>query len=83
MKITLSDKAVCFIPNPGMTTVVVSMVTRHITLCYENYAFRQSRLFHSELWNDYSSGVVSMVTRYIASQTKPSALFVWMAQRPR
>ena len=36
--------------------VVVSMVIRHIAVCYENYAFRHGRLFHSELWNDYSSG---------------------------
>ena len=50
-----NDIAVCFIPNSGMTTVVVSMVTRNIAVCYENYALRRGRLFHSELWNDYSS----------------------------
>ena len=36
---------------------IVSMVTRHIAVCYENYAFRHGRLFHSELWNDCSSGL--------------------------
>ena len=80
MEITLSDMAVCFIPNYGMTTVVVSMVTRHIAVCYANYGFRHGLLFHSELWNDYSSGfygnqTYSGVLRKLRFQTWPSLSF--------
>ena len=71
---------VCCIPNSGLTTLVVSMVTRHIAVCYENYAFRHGRLFHSELWNDYSSGfygnqTYSGVLWKLHLQTWPSVSF--------
>jgi hypothetical protein len=62
MKLALSDKAVHFIPNSGMTTVVVSMVTKHIAVCYENYAFTQSRLFHSESVQYDKSAILLVIT---------------------
>ena len=77
MKITLSHKAVCFIPHTGITTVLVPMVTRHIAVCFENYSFAQSRLFHSVLWNHYSSGFYryQAVFRKLHFQTKSSGSF--------
>ena len=47
--------------------IVVSMVTRQKTMYYENYSFRQSYLFHSKCWNEYSNG-------FYGNQTHSSVL---------
>ena len=37
--------------------IIIIIIIIIIAVCYENYTFRHGRLLHSELWNDYSSGL--------------------------
>ena len=73
MKITLSDKAFCW-----LYTLHVFMVTWHIAVYYENYAFRQSLLLTLYTTCFHDNQTDSCILWKLRFQTKPSIDLIYI-----